>query len=99
EHSLASTGLSPYRKHTAYSERKDRLSKPGADMTGDAFDQLLEWPQYCLPQPQKESLLVPLLNELTDYHRARCPEYARLVSLLYHDMTKADSLAEVPFVP
>jgi len=68
-------------------------------MTGDAFDQLLEWPQYCLPQPQKESLLVPLLNELTDYHRARCPEYARLVSLLYHDMTKADSLAEVPFVP
>jgi len=65
----------------------------------DRFNQLLEAPQYGFPQSQKETLLLPLLNELTDRHRVLCPEYKRLISLLHPGMIQADSLAEVPFIP
>jgi hypothetical protein len=69
-------------------------------MTEDAaFDQLLESPQYSLTQPLKESLLLPLLNALTDHHRARCPEYAKLISLLHPGLKQAGSPAEIPFIP
>jgi len=65
----------------------------------DRFNQLLEAPPYGLPQSQKESLLLPLLNELTDRHRALCPAYEKLISLLHPGLTQAGSLAEVPFIP
>jgi Acyl-protein synthetase, LuxE len=68
-------------------------------VTGDVLSQLLERPQYSLPQIEKESLLLSLLNELTDHHRAQCPEYARLVSLLHPRLGQAGSLAEIPFIP
>ncbi|HEX4168046.1 MAG TPA: acyl-protein synthetase [Bryobacteraceae bacterium] len=68
-------------------------------MTESSFQQLAELPQYSLPQQQKESLLLPVLNELTDHHRARCAEYDRLVSLLHPSFSRAASPEDIPFIP
>jgi acyl-protein synthetase LuxE len=65
----------------------------------DAFTSLANIPQYSVPQQQKEMLLLGLLNDLTSMHRARCPEYDRLISLLHPGFKAAYSLAEIPFIP
>ncbi len=63
------------------------------------FDELLAVPQYSLPQPEKEQVLLPLLNELTSYHREHCPEYDRLTDVLRPGYERATTMAELPFVP
>ena len=68
-------------------------------MTSDGFTRLADTPQYSVPQQQKENLLLPLLNDLTAMHRARCPEYDRLISLLHPGFKGAGTLAEIPFIP
>ena len=63
------------------------------------FEQLLALPQFSLPQAEKEALLTPVLNDLTRWHRERCPEYARLLEVIYPHFTEAGSIAETPFLP
>ncbi len=63
------------------------------------FDELLAVPQYSLPQPEKERVLLTLLNDLTSYHRERCPEYHRLTDVLRPGYERANTMAELPFVP
>ncbi len=71
-------------------------------MTNDepmTFDDLLARPQFSLSQAEKEAALTPVLNELTAHHRARCPEYARLLDVIYPGGGVARSIAEAPYVP
>ena len=63
------------------------------------FAELLQSPQYSIPQARKEALLLEHLNELDQMHRARCAEYGRLVSVLRPGLGRAESLAELPFLP
>ena len=63
------------------------------------FDELLALPQYSLPQPEKESVLLQMLNDLTDYHRQHCVEFDRLTNVLHPGFTKAKQLSGLPFVP
>ncbi len=63
------------------------------------FADLLSAPQYSLTQPEKESAMVPQLNELTRHHRENCAPYGRLLSVLYPDADRSESLADVPFIP
>jgi hypothetical protein len=60
---------------------------------------LMQAPQYSIPQERKSRLLVQHLNILTAHHRGRCADYDRLVRILHHDASVATSLAEVPYVP
>ena len=63
------------------------------------FAELLQAPQYSIPQARKEELLLAHLNELDLSHRARCPEYGRLVAALRPRLDRAASIAELPFLP
>lgn len=63
------------------------------------FEQLLALPQFSLPQGEKEALLTPALNELTEWHRARCPDYGRLLEVIYPGSAAASRMAEIPFLP
>ena len=62
------------------------------------FDELLKLPQYSLPYAEKERVLLDGLNELDEHHRRNCPEYNRLVSVLWPDYRKAETLAELPYL-
>lgn len=61
--------------------------------------ELMDAPQYSIPQEQKSRLLVEQLNSLTAQHRNRCAGYDRLVRVLHHSAPAARSLADVPYVP
>ena len=62
------------------------------------FDDLLKLPQYSLPYAEKERILLDGLNELDEHHRRNCPEYNRLVSVLWPDYRKAETLADLPYL-
>jgi len=62
------------------------------------FAELLKLPQYSLPYAEKEQILLDGLNDLDAHHRLHCPEYNRLVSVLWPDFKKARTLAELPYL-
>lgn len=62
-----------------------------------SLDTLLELQQYSLQQVEKEALLLPILQELTEHHRLRSPDYARMLAVLPQRSIK--TLSDVPFVP
>ena len=62
------------------------------------IDELLLAPVFGSTQPQKEQLLLPLLNGLTAWHAAQCASYARLLAGTGSE-TVASRLADVPWLP
>lgn len=64
-----------------------------------SFDDLLSLPQYSLPQAEKETVLLAELKRLDSRHRERCPEYARLASILFPGHEDPASLTALPFLP
>lgn len=63
------------------------------------FDELLQAPQYSLPQREKEGLLAEELGALTEYHSRRCDGYARLLRVLHAGYNGVKSLSDVPYLP
>jgi len=63
------------------------------------LDDLLQAPQYSLRQADKGDLLAARLRELTLWHRERCDEYGRILSVLRHDPDQISSIREVPMLP
>lgn len=63
------------------------------------FDELLALPQYSLPQPEKERVLLDQLNQLTDFHLEHSADFKRLSSVLHPDYRRAGRLSDLPFVP
>lgn len=59
----------------------------------------LKWPIYELPKKVKSDLLTARLRDMTQYHRARCAEYASLLSAYNIDTESIVSLQDVPFFP
>ena len=62
------------------------------------IEELLQLPQYSLPQAEKEHVLLQSLEELSRHHRERSPEYNRLVSIMFPEARPA-SLADLPYLP
>ncbi|MEV4410530.1 acyl-protein synthetase [Catellatospora sp. NPDC049609] len=55
---------------------------------------------FTLTQPEREARLLPELVELTEHHRARSPEYARLLAALDHRPGRRyGALADLPWLP
>jgi hypothetical protein len=55
---------------------------------------------FTLHQSEREARLLPQLVELTEHHRARSLEYARLLAAIGHDPTRTyRTLAELPWLP
>jgi acyl-CoA synthetase (AMP-forming)/AMP-acid ligase II len=61
------------------------------------FEELLHLPAFSLDQPHKQAILLEQLKALTEWHRARCQAYQRLVDLIWP--RSAESPAEVPYLP
>jgi hypothetical protein len=62
-------------------------------------DEVLELPQYGLPQERKDALMLERLLELTEHHRAACPPYARILGATGYDAAAVASVADVPRLP
>lgn len=63
------------------------------------FEKLLEAPPYSLRQPNKEAALLQGLNELVGHHYDHCPEYARIIDAAWGGRRRAESLADLPYLP
>lgn len=63
------------------------------------IESLIAAPPYELPAPQKEERLLAVLNALTDHHRDRCPEYARMITRFHDVRGPAGRLEDVPWTP
>lgn len=61
------------------------------------LETLLQHPPYGLPQAAKEAALLPLLQELTEWHRARCSAYDRIARLTAPK--PATALTALPYLP
>src|SRR5262245_52247947 len=63
-----------------------------------SFDRLATVPQYSLLQEEKNQILLEELDALTEHHRERCPEYARLLAVTgFH--RPAASMEAIPYLP
>jgi hypothetical protein len=63
------------------------------------LDDLIQQPQYSVPQAEKEAVLMAELTRLGESHRERSPEYARLSRVIFPMGTNPDKLAELPYLP
>ncbi|HUP05169.1 MAG TPA: hypothetical protein VMU19_14330, partial [Bryobacteraceae bacterium] len=64
------------------------------------FEELVRAPQYSLPPAEKSAALLEQLSALTEHHRRRCPEYARLAQLLDPRRGRPpERLEDLPFLP
>ena len=63
------------------------------------FEELLNIAPYSLSKADKEKMLTDRLLELTRYHQANCPEYARMLSSISFDADRIASYYELPFLP
>jgi hypothetical protein len=61
------------------------------------LQELFDQPQFSIPQPQKEALLLQELLALTDRHRVACAEYRRITDI-FGDVS-ANNIADLPYVP
>lgn len=64
-----------------------------------SFDSFLQIPPYSLEREEKERLLQERLMELTEYHRANCPAYGRILSSISYSRAQAASCRDLPFLP
>ena len=63
------------------------------------FEALLRRAPYGVPQIEKESSLLEGLNDLTEAHRAGCPEYGRILDGLWSGRVLSKDIAAVPYLP
>ena len=54
---------------------------------------------YSLGKNEKEHLLLGELIQLTEMHRAKCPEYANYLNAIGYAPNQAKTLEEIPFIP
>ena len=63
------------------------------------LDRLLEVEQYSLPASAKGPTLIRGMNALTNSHRDRCVEYARVLGATHPVLQDATQLGDVPYLP
>lgn len=64
-----------------------------------SFDELLDLPPYSLNVKEKEEILTERLVELTKLHRAKCPEYGRILEAMDFDVDTVSSYQDLPYLP
>ncbi len=64
-----------------------------------AIDGVLDAPPFALRQADKAARLVPVLDALTQHHRADCAAYRRLTDVLGPGDRPSTTLAELPWLP
>jgi phenylacetate-coenzyme A ligase PaaK-like adenylate-forming protein len=68
-------------------------------MTPPDLTSWLDHAPYSLRSGEKSRLLAKSLSDLTEWHRAACPEYARILDLLGCPQLPVESPEKVPFIP
>jgi hypothetical protein len=63
------------------------------------LDDLIQRPQYSVPQAEKEPALLAEMTRLSQSHRERSPDYERLTRILFPKSRDPRSLAELPYLP
>ena len=56
-------------------------------------------PTYSLEKKEKEELLLKEMNELTQFHRERCKEYADYLNVIGYGDEGAKRIEDIPFIP
>ncbi len=61
---------------------------------------LIEIDPYSLRQSEKEQILVAQLNRLSEHHRQKCPDYDKVLKVLYPGFSSdAAMLSDLPYLP
>ena len=63
------------------------------------FDDFLQIPPYSLSKVEKRAMLTQRLLELTEYHRAHCTAYARVLNSIDYNAHNVQNYADLPFLP
>src|ERR1039458_7662820 len=63
------------------------------------LDDLIQQPQYSVPQAEKEAVLLVELTRLGQSHRERSAEYDRLTRVLFPGSPNPNNPAEPPYLP
>jgi len=63
------------------------------------LDELLQQEAYSLGQEEKQKSLIPILMELTEYHREHCEKYKYITDTLKYSALKVNTLEDLPFIP
>ena len=63
------------------------------------FEELLQIPPYSLAREEKHAILTERLTELTEHHRACCPEYRRMLESVGYDSKEVSGYEDLPFLP
>ena len=63
------------------------------------FEELYNYQPYALEVSDKEKLLLPYLNELSNYHYHNCQEYRNVIDVLLGGYKEAGTILDVPFLP
>lgn len=64
-----------------------------------SFDRLLQFPPYSLDREEKERMLTERLLHLTEYHRANCPAYGRILDSISYNGAQMTNCRDFPFLP
>ena len=67
----------------------------------DKLDELFLKPQYSISKPEKDRLLLAILNDLTNYHCEYCVPYSHILENLYNSKSQlqCETLSELPYLP
>ena len=63
------------------------------------FDEILSIAPYSLNKKEKEKLLTERLVELTEYHKNKCPEYAKMLDSVGYKKEEIKSYVDLPYLP
>lgn len=65
------------------------------------LEELFVKPQYSIPKPEKDRLLLAILNGLIKCHREYCALYSRILENLYNSKSQSqfEALSELPYLP
>ena len=64
-----------------------------------SFEDLIARPAFTVPQRERDTLMLPELQELTRHHRERCDAYARILDRVWTGRDRSDCVEEMPFLP
>ena len=63
------------------------------------IDALLRLDPFDYDQSEKERTLTPILDRLTQHHRAHSADYARTLDVMWPSFKQAKTLADIPWLP
>ena len=63
------------------------------------IEEILDYPPYSLAQEEKQAVLYERLVDLTERHRTKCPEYARMLDCIGYNTSAVDSVEDIPYLP